>query len=44
LMLLRDDERHDQVDQRDAAKAGEERQQGQQADLCGIENCMDFPY
>ena len=30
--LLGDDQRHDQVDQRDPAEAGEERQQGQQAD------------
>ena len=30
--LLRDNDRHDQVDQRDPTEAGEERQQGQQAD------------
>lgn len=30
--LLRDDDRHDQIDQRDAAEAREERQNGQQTD------------
>jgi len=44
LCLLRDNDRHDQVDQCDIVEACEERQQGQQTDLCGIENCMDFPY